>query len=576
MMGGEGRGPNVVVLWSGCGPTLVPMQVRVQVRVQVSVLGSASITDPAGRETARPERKARELLTLLVLRAPAAIALDELVDLLWDDPPDSAVRTIRAHMSRLRTALSMAGVAGEIQHTGGSGYRLVLPDGATDVDAVGDLRRRARHLLADGRADGAASILADARRLWRGDPELPDTAAATALTRGWRREHRQLVLDHLHCTVEGSDPSQALGELESISATDPTDEPVWVLKVRALHRSGNQLEAVRAVESARAGLAEVGLEPGADLRAAEAEVFGGATDRSNLADSGRPPPSGVEDPAIEYAVVDGRHVAYTVLSSGPRDLVVLNPAMVTIDGLLDETRSRHALERLGEHARVICIDRRGIGLSDPLDPLRDPLEEWTGDVIHVLDALGVDAAHVMASFDTGLIAIELAARHPERVASLVLAHCFARYHRGDGYPHGVDPATSDQLIRDAVSPEAPSHRIDTVSHAAPSVAGDEGFRRWWTRIGQRGAGPATATTIRTIATRTDLRGRLPGVLAPTLVVHRRSCLNVDVGHARYLAEHIPNAELSLVPGTDSLWFTDTPDLLDRTIEFLGADEVTGA
>jgi pimeloyl-ACP methyl ester carboxylesterase len=77
-----------------------------------------------------------------------------------------------------------------------------------------------------------------------------------------------------------------------------------------------------------------------------------------------------------------------------------------------------------------------------------------------------------------------------------------------------------------------------------------------------------ATTIRTVATRTDLRHRLSTVKAPTLVLHRRSCVNVDIGHARYLAEHLPNARLQTIPGTDALWFTDTNELVTQTREFL--------
>jgi pimeloyl-ACP methyl ester carboxylesterase/DNA-binding SARP family transcriptional activator len=538
--------------------------------VQVRVLGSVSICDRAGRAVADPERKAREVLALLAVSAPSAVTLDELVDLLWDTPPESAVRTIRAHLSRLRATLRLAGVDGSIERSGSASYRLVLPPGTTDVSTVEALRRRGRELRADGRADSAAAVLADARRHWRGDPEFPDTTAASAVARGWRRERRQLALEHLQCVVEGSDPSRALGELERHTASDPADEPMQVLHIRALYRSGHQTEAVRGLASARAALVELGLDPGGELLRVESEVFTGPTERAaGPGASPRPDEvAAVREPSIRYAVSDGRHVAYTVLSSGPKDIVVLNPAMITIDGMLDEPRLRRSIDRIGELGRVVCLDRQGIGLSDPLDPRRDPLDEWTADVLQVLDALEIGATHLLANFDTGLIALEFAARHPARVASLVLAHCFARYQRADGYPHGVDPATSRRLIRDTVSPAEPEHRVDTVAHVAPTVAGDDGFRRWWTRIGQRGAGPATAMAIRVLATQTDLRDRLADVDCPALVLHRRHCVNVGIEHARYLADHLPNAELAMVPGSDSLWFTDTPHLLDRAAEFL--------
>jgi len=178
------------------------------------------------------------------------------------------------------------------------------------------------------------------------------------------------------------------------------------------------------------------------------------------------------------------------------------------------------------------------------------------------------APDLLANFDTGLVALEFAARYPDRVRSLVLIHCYATYLRSADYPYGFDVDTTDGLIRDAVSPPSPDQRLDTVLHAAPSAAADDDFRRWWNRVGQRAASPQTAATIRTIATRTDLRHRLPSVSAPTLVLHRRSCLNLDSGHARYLAEHLPEARLVTPGGTDSLWFTDSPEVLDEAIAFL--------
>ena len=155
---------------------------------------------------------------------------------------------------------------------------------------------------------------------------------------------------------------------------------------------------------------------------------------------------------------------------------------------------------------------------------------------------------------------------------MVLAQCFATYLRSDDYPYGLDATTADSLIRDATNPVTPAERLDTVVHAAPSAAHDDAFRQWWNRIGQRAAGPGTAATIRAIATRTDLRHRLPTVSAPTLVVHRRNCTNVDVGHSRYLADHLPDARLELVGGTDSLWFTDTGELLERAMSFLAGTQ----
>jgi pimeloyl-ACP methyl ester carboxylesterase/DNA-binding SARP family transcriptional activator len=565
---GAGRPVLVVVgMWSYAGYVIV------------QVLGTATIT-AADRPAIRLERKAREVLCVLAVRAPAAVALDELARLLWDDPPPSAVKTIRAHLSRIRAALSGA----DIERVGRDGYRLAIEPSLLDVGVVAAARGRARRLLADGRPDNAALVLAEARALWRGDPELPDTVAAAALAQGWRQERRLLVLEHLACLVAGTEPALALAELEQLTAADPLDEPLWVQYIRALHRVGRQAEALQAAATARAALVEVGLDPGSALREAQAAVLatapvGSAADRPpstrlpgarlpGWVDGGRSAATTTSPISVHYATGDNGSTAYTRFFEGGPTLVVLNPAMITIDGLLDEPHARSALACLGECASVVCLDRHGIGLSDPLDERRSPLDQWVADVRQVLDALAVDQADLFANFDTGLIALEFAARYPDRVRSLVLAQCYATYIRSADYPFGRDETTTESMIRDSVTPSVPAEAIDTVAQAAPSVAPDDGFRRWWNRIGQRAASPTVATTIRTVATRTDLRHRLSTVKAPTLVLHRRSCVNVDIGHARYLAEHLPNARLQTIPGTDALWFTDTNELVTQTREFL--------
>ncbi|WP_460492743.1 AfsR/SARP family transcriptional regulator [Dactylosporangium cerinum] len=320
----------------------------------VRVLGTAGVQDPAPRL----ERKARELLSILTVRAPAAVTLDELARLLWDDPPPSTVKTLRAHLSRIRAALQAADLSADVVRVGRDGYRLAVASSQTDVGAVAEARARARLLLADGRPDGAAAVLAAARALWLGEPELPDTVTAAALRQGWRQERRLLVQEHLGCLAAGSDPGSALGELEQLTALDPLDEPLWVHYIRALHRADRQTEALRAAAAARAALVAVGLDPSPALHAAQAGVL-----RSSVPPPAAPPPSTAV--AVRYATGEDGSTAFTRLSDRGRDLVVLNPAMLTIDGLLDGTHARAALATLAEHTAVVCFDRRGIGLSDP-------------------------------------------------------------------------------------------------------------------------------------------------------------------------------------------------------------------
>ncbi len=525
----------------------------------IGVLGGLRVVGhaPAAARDEVPlvlERKAREVLTLLALHAPAALPVDELARVLWDEPPVSATKTVRAHLSRIRTALREAGLPDAVGTVGRTAYRLVAD---TDVQLVQRLRQRARRVVGSD-PDAAAELLAEARHGWRGDPELPATLAGRALLTGWERERRQLAMEHLEALVHGSRPEAALGELAQATASDPLDEPGWVAYVVALHRTERRAEALDAVSRARRALADVGLDPGPALVAAQADV---------LAAEAPAPRAPSSEPAPRYT--PGGATAYVVLSDGSPDLLVLNPAMITLDGLLDEPHARRAHESLGAMGRLVCLDRRGVGLSEPLQPDEPPLEQWIEDVESVIAAAGLRRPFVLANFDTGLVALEFAARHPDGVAGLVLVNCYATYQRRPDYPFGLDEATTRDLIEGAVDPTR-AQPLDTATLVAPSLAGDAGFRAWWTRIGRRGAGPGTARTIRSVASRTDLRQRLAHVTVPALVVHRRQCTNVDPGHSRYLADHLPRAELRMVDGVDSVWFSQPDDVLGEAARFVGS------
>ncbi len=77
------------------------------------------------------------------------------------------------------------------------------------------------------------------------------------------------------------------------------------------------------------------------------------------------------------------------------------------------------LPLLGAHRRAIAIDTAGFGESDPVS--NPGIEAWAEASLQLLDAIGVVRAHVVGHHTGGVIAVELAARAPERVASLTLS-----------------------------------------------------------------------------------------------------------------------------------------------------------
>jgi DNA-binding SARP family transcriptional activator/pimeloyl-ACP methyl ester carboxylesterase len=558
-------------------PSIAPMGLVGSPAVQIRVLGPVEVVGADGPVRGL-ERKPRELLALLALRAPATVRVDELAALLWDAPPPTAAKTLRSHLSRVRAALGATGTAA-LERSGGDAYALRAARSATDVDVVADHRARARRLRVAGQPDAAAVLLQGARSLWRGDVELPATVAALAIAGHWARERHELAVEHLAALVDGSHPADAVAELETSIAADPLDEALRALLVAALHRSGRRSAALRAYQAARVALADVGLEPGPGLRAAEAAVLAdepttptsaSATGTSAVAHVPERPPwsASVEPSAVRYARAGTVNVAHVSVGAGPPDVLLLNPGLMSIDALTDEPHLETAIARLARTARVVCLDRRGIGLSDPAPSGPPGIADWVDDVVAVLDAVGATAPLVVANADTCLLALALAAAHPGRVAGLVLVHGYVRYLRAPDYPFGIDPVTATEQSAEVLAPDSPPGRFDPLAVIAPSVAGDPAFRRWWDAMGRRAASPATAGALHGVILGADVRAVVAHVAAPTLVVHRRSCAAYDVGHARHLAEHLADVRRVSLPGADELWFTgDVDALLDEVDAF---------
>ena len=232
--------------------------------------------------------------------------------------------------------------------------------------AVEDLRRRARVAGLAGHDHDAAGWLAEARRRWRGEPELPATHAGDAERARLAEEHLLLVEDHLAAEVAAGRPGAALPELQALTAAHPLRERIWGLAITALYRCGRQADAVAAYQAARRHLRdEVGMEPGPQLRALAEGVL-----RHTLPVTAPPAPS---PPALafdgpHYADAGGRHVAWGVYGTGPVDVLLLNPTFLPVDAYREEAHLAHAVGRLAAGRRVVAFDRSGLGLSDPVAP----------------------------------------------------------------------------------------------------------------------------------------------------------------------------------------------------------------
>jgi class 3 adenylate cyclase len=265
----------------------------------------------------------------------------------------------------------------------------------------------------------------------------------------------------------------------------------------------------------------------------------------------------MQPPETKFAMLGADRIAYQAFGEGPIDLVYRSGMATNIDVRWEEPSSALFLTKLASFSRLILLDQRGFGSSDPVsDASASIWEHWADDVRAVLDAIGSERAAVFAVLDAGPSAILFAATYPERTAALVLGNTTARYVTAADYPQGYPPAMAQQLVRMV---EEVWGTEDAAAALVPSRSQDDGYRRWYAKFLRASANRRDmAAKLRSILN-LDLRDVLPLVHAPTLVLHRRDCTVVNLEQGRYLAHHIPKARFVELPGRDSVLHTEHGD-----------------
>lgn len=274
----------------------------------------------------------------------------------------------------------------------------------------------------------------------------------------------------------------------------------------------------------------------------------------------------IEPPEIRYVRSGGADVAYAVFGSGTRDLLICSGLGAHVDLIWQISKSADFLRKLGTFRRVIFMDRRGSGASDPVPLMAVPTwEEMAEDITAVLDATGSETTDLLALNEVGPIAILVAAMHPERVGSLVLVNTTARYAAAADYPIGVPSEVIDGIC------EVMASSWGTEEFAAitdPSEANDAEFVKALARMHRAASTPHTASAqFKYLLESLDVRAFLPLVQAPTLVLQATASAFLSLEQGRHLADHLPAATLVEMPG-GNMTMPFAPNALGEITEFL--------
>ncbi|MFE7315710.1 BTAD domain-containing putative transcriptional regulator [Streptomyces sp. NPDC057555] len=379
-------------------------------------------TTQAGRADGTPVvlggTRLRALLAALALRPGRALPADALIADVWGaDPPADAPGALQALVSRLRRALGRSAIASV-----DGGYLLSVGPEAVDLHRFERLVAEADRSLDAADPDRAAALLDEALALWRGPAlaDLPDAAVEAA-----RAERRRLDAQRLRLAADLAlgRAAPALPALTALCLDHPLDEPLQVLRLRALRDAGRSAEALAAYEEIRTGLADrLGADPGPELRALHAELL-----RPDLPPAPAAPaaPAPAAPPAAHAAPLAGNlRARLTSFVGREQELAALRAdlsahRLVTLLGPGGAGKTRLSQEG-AETAAAALPDAwpHGVWLAE-LAPVDDPRTVPEA----VLTALGARETVVRGTAEGLRAASDVAARDPH---ARLAEHCAGR------------------------------------------------------------------------------------------------------------------------------------------------------
>jgi len=239
--------------------------------VEFRILGPLEVEDD-GRVLPLGGSKQRALLALLLLHANQVVSRDRLIDEVWGDrAPKTAAAALQGYVSGLRKALGARRIL-----TRAPGYLLQVEPNDLDLGSFDRLARAGREALANGDAERASQMFAEALALWRGPPLADLDVAPFAYAERLRLEESRLtaIEERIEAELALGRHAAVVAELEALVAGHPLREKLRGQLMLALYRSGRQAEALQVYQEARRLLVgEFGLEPGTALRSLQQAIL---------------------------------------------------------------------------------------------------------------------------------------------------------------------------------------------------------------------------------------------------------------------------------------------------------------
>jgi class 3 adenylate cyclase/pimeloyl-ACP methyl ester carboxylesterase len=257
---------------------------------------------------------------------------------------------------------------------------------------------------------------------------------------------------------------------------------------------------------------------------------------------------------------NGARVAYGVAGTGS-PVVVVAPWVNSLDAT--HTPSPNLLhEYLARHYRLVVYDKQGTGLSERVLNLEEGFARHADEVIELLDHLSIDRAALVGQSQAAPVSIDTAARYPDRVSHLVV---LAGYAKGPGL---FKPKAMRAMLNLVLGHWGYGSRVLTdMFRTTPTPEEVDQFATWM----RASADAETAARLLQEVYEADVIDRLPDVVAPTLVIHRREDRAIPYIGGQAVAAGIRGARLLALEGAAHGLGQegDVKDVLATLGEFLG-------
>jgi 3-oxoadipate enol-lactonase len=240
---------------------------------------------------------------------------------------------------------------------------------------------------------------------------------------------------------------------------------------------------------------------------------------------------------------------YERSGSGPPLLLIMGMSGTAL------TWGEPFLELLRRDFELIAYDHRGVGASTPLTGAIT-IDQLAEDASALLSALELASAHVLGISMGGMIAQELALKHPEQVRTLTLGCTYCGGpDRTDGPPWVLQQLTEGMMSGD---PQRALQAAWKVNVSQAMAENENAYAEFLSLAERRAVAVPVIMAQLQACIAHDTSTRLQELTMPTLVIHGTEDLMLPVENGRQIASLIPGSRLEIFDGIGHLFFWEQP------------------